>query len=59
MRADILDGKSIARDIRREVQREISALAARTGTVPCLATILVGNDPASTTYVRNTGRACE
>lgn len=59
MAADILDGRSIAREIRAEVQREISALAARSGRVPCLATVLVGNDPASTTYVRNKGRACE
>ncbi len=58
MRADILDGRSIAREIRREVQREVSALAARTGESPRLATVLVGNDPASTTYVRNKGRAC-
>jgi len=58
MRADILDGRAIAREIRREVQREVSALAARTGEPPRLATVLVGNDPASTTYVRNKGRAC-
>jgi methylenetetrahydrofolate dehydrogenase (NADP+)/methenyltetrahydrofolate cyclohydrolase len=59
MPAAILDGKSIAREIRLEVQREVSAIAARTGKAPCLATVLVGNDPASTTYVRNKGRACE
>jgi methylenetetrahydrofolate dehydrogenase (NADP+)/methenyltetrahydrofolate cyclohydrolase len=58
MRAGILDGRSIAREIRREVQREVSALAARTGEPPRLATVLVGNDPASVTYVRNKGRAC-
>lgn len=59
MPARILDGRSIAREIRREVCLEVSALAARTGAVPCLATVLVGNDPASTTYVRNKTRACE
>jgi methylenetetrahydrofolate dehydrogenase (NADP+)/methenyltetrahydrofolate cyclohydrolase len=59
MAAGILDGRSIAREIRAEVQREVKALAARSGRVPCLATVLVGNDPASTTYVRNKGRACE
>jgi len=59
MPARILDGRSIAREIRQEVCLEVSALAARTGAVPCLATVLVGNDPASTTYVRNKARACE
>jgi len=59
MPARILDGKSIAREIRREVHLEVSALAARTGAAPCLATVLVGNDPASTTYVANKVRACE
>lgn len=58
MPARILDGKSMAREIRREVRLEVSALAARTGAVPCLATVLVGNDPASTTYVHNKVRAC-
>lgn len=59
MPARILDGKSIAREIRREVRLEVSALARATGAVPCLATVLVGNDPASTTYVHNKVRACE
>ncbi len=59
MSARVLDGKSIAQEIRREVQREVAALATRTGVVPCLATILVGNDPASATYVRNKTRAGE
>lgn len=59
MSARILDGRAIAQEIRREVRREVAALAARTGAVPCLATILVGNDPGSATYVRNKVRACE
>lgn len=59
MAARILDGKSIAQEIRGEVRLEVAALAARTGAVPCLAAILVGNDPASATYVRNKARACE
>ena len=59
MSAQILDGRSIARDIRREVRLEVAELTKRTGLVPCLATILVGNDPASATYVRNKVRACE
>lgn len=59
MSARILDGRSIAQEIRREVRLEVAELTAQTRTVPCLATILVGNDPASTTYVRNKIRACE
>jgi len=59
MSARILDGKSIAREIRREVRLEVAALAAQTGAVPCLATVLVGDDPASGSYVRNKARACE
>lgn len=59
MAAQIIDGKSIAQEIRREVRVEVAALAERIGAVPCLATVLVGNDPASATYVRNKARACE
>lgn len=59
MSARILDGRSIAQEIRREVRLEVAELTKRTGSVPCLATVLVGNDPASTTYVRNKVRACE
>src|SRR5574337_448240 len=59
MSARILDGKSIAAEIRREVRLEVAAMAAQTGAVPCLATILVGNDPASATYVQNKARACK
>ena len=59
MSARILDGKSIAAEIRREVQLEVAAMAEQTGAVPCLATILVGNDPASATYVQNKARACK
>ncbi|MDD5560433.1 bifunctional methylenetetrahydrofolate dehydrogenase/methenyltetrahydrofolate cyclohydrolase FolD [Candidatus Methylomirabilis sp.] len=59
MSARILDGKSIAAEIRQEVRLEVEAMAAQTGAVPCLATILVGNDPASATYVQNKARACK
>lgn len=59
MSARIIDGKSIAAEIRREVQLEVAAIAAQTGVVPCLAAILVGNDPASTTYVQKKAKACK
>ncbi|MEE9138039.1 MAG: tetrahydrofolate dehydrogenase/cyclohydrolase catalytic domain-containing protein, partial [candidate division NC10 bacterium] len=59
MAAQVVDGKAIAGAIRREVQAETQALAAKRGRRPGLAVILVGEDPASVTYVRNKGKACE
>ena len=54
----ILDGKAIAEAIRREIAAEVSALKAERGIVPCLAAILVGEDPASQIYVSNKEKAC-
>lgn len=59
MEAKIIDGKSIAAEVRAEVKAEVEAYRARTGIVPGLAVILVGDDPASQVYVRNKERACE
>ncbi len=59
MAAAILDGKSIAKEIRAEVAEGVAALTAETSVVPTLATVLVGEDPASQVYVRNKQRACE
>lgn len=56
--AKILDGASLAREIRGEVALDVADLAARTGTTPGLAAVLVGEDPASAVYVRNKGQAC-
>jgi methylenetetrahydrofolate dehydrogenase (NADP+)/methenyltetrahydrofolate cyclohydrolase len=53
----ILDGKATAAAIRMELKREVDALAERYGRRPGLAVILVGEDPASATYVRNKERA--
>jgi methylenetetrahydrofolate dehydrogenase (NADP+)/methenyltetrahydrofolate cyclohydrolase len=58
MAARILDGKSLAAQIRGAVKREVEALAQR-GIRPGLAVILAGEDPASRVYVRNKVRACE
>ena len=55
--AQIIDGKQIAADVRRALADEVAALAAA-GQTPGLAVILVGDDPASQTYVRNKQRAC-
>jgi len=59
MTARILDGKSIAMTIRDEVKGEVAALLALEGVQPCLAAILVGEDPGSQVYVRNKEIACE
>jgi len=53
----ILDGKAVAQAVRAEVARDVAALAAR-GVVPGLATVLVGDDPASRVYVGSKERAC-
>ncbi len=58
MTARVLDGKSIAATIRDEISLRVHALRERTGVVPCLAAILVGDDPASQVYVRNKEIAC-
>lgn len=57
MTAKILDGKQIATEMRAELQREVAALAAR-GIVPGLGVILVGDDPASRSYVTAKEKAC-
>jgi methylenetetrahydrofolate dehydrogenase (NADP+)/methenyltetrahydrofolate cyclohydrolase len=57
MSARILDGKAVAADIRADLTRRVTALAAR-GTVPGLGTILVGDDPGSRAYVNGKHRDC-
>lgn len=59
MTARILDGKAMAATIRGEVKAACGHLLQRGGAQPCLAAILVGDDPASEVYVRNKHRACE
>jgi methylenetetrahydrofolate dehydrogenase (NADP+)/methenyltetrahydrofolate cyclohydrolase len=59
MTATILDGKKIAQQIRAELTEEVIDFIQNNGVVPCLAAILVGEDPASEVYVRNKRRACE
>lgn len=58
MSAKIIDGKLISTQIKDEVKAEVSKLKAK-GVEPCLAVILVGENPASQVYVRNKKRACE
>jgi len=59
MSAEIIDGKKIADDIKREVKIETERLKASRGIMPGLAFILVGENPASQSYVRMKGKACE
>jgi len=59
MTAKIIDGKAIAARIRQEIADEVAALRTKHGLVPGLATVLVGENPASQAYVRSKGRACE
>ncbi len=56
--ANIIDGKKIATDIKDEAKASAEALKAK-GVEPCLAVVLVGDDPASAVYVRNKKKACE
>ncbi len=58
MTAKLLDGKAIAQDIRTEIKHRVAALRARTGVMPMLSVILVGQNPASRVYVRNKIKAC-
>ena len=70
--AKIIDGKKISRTIREEIREEVAFMAAeseireevarlkaKTGRVPGLAVIMVGNDPASQVYVRMKEKACK
>ena len=51
MAAEIIDGKAIAQRVRAEVRREVAAWVQAGGRRPGLATVLVGDDPASAVYV--------
>jgi methylenetetrahydrofolate dehydrogenase (NADP+) / methenyltetrahydrofolate cyclohydrolase len=59
MSAVILDGKALAEQIRAEIADEAAAFIAESGVTPCLAAVLVGDNPASQVYVRNKQKACE
>lgn len=59
MAAIVLGGKEIVKRTEEELSARVAALkAARDGAIPILATILVGDDPASATYVKMKGNAC-
>lgn len=54
--AEIIDGKALAREVREEVAQGVAALNESHGVTPGLAVVLVGEDPASSVYVRNKGK---
>src|SRR3989440_6352938 len=58
-RAEILDGRAVAEEIKSVVAAEVAALQSEHGVTPRLAAVLVGDDHASAVYVRNKIRACE
>ena len=56
--ATLIDGTAIAEAIRNEIKTGVAELKATKGVTPGLATVLVGDDPASATYVRSKHKAC-
>ena len=56
--ANILDGKLLASLSEEDFKKRVAQLKKKTGSSPILATILVGDDPASATYVKMKGNAC-
>ncbi|HEX4533821.1 MAG TPA: bifunctional methylenetetrahydrofolate dehydrogenase/methenyltetrahydrofolate cyclohydrolase FolD [Rhizomicrobium sp.] len=59
MSATVIDGKAVAAKLRACIAEDTAKLKAAHGIVPGLATVLVGNDPASEIYVRNKGKTAE
>ncbi len=55
----IIDGKGLAETIKGELKLEVDAIRERGGNIPHLAAVLVGDNPASASYVRNKVRFCE
>ena len=59
MSATLIDGKGIAGEIREEIAREVKEFKDQNAIQPCLAAVLVGEDPASAVYVKGKQRDCE
>jgi methylenetetrahydrofolate dehydrogenase (NADP+)/methenyltetrahydrofolate cyclohydrolase len=58
MTAGLLDGKSLAQKVQADLTEQVQSLKDQVGRPPGLAVLMVGDDPASATYVRNKERAC-
>ena len=59
MTATILSGKAMAKEIEAELAEQVADFVQNNGVAPCLAAVLVGEDPASAVYVKNKRLACE
>jgi methylenetetrahydrofolate dehydrogenase (NADP+) / methenyltetrahydrofolate cyclohydrolase len=59
MTAKLLDGKTLAAKLQVELKQEVAQFKAQSSITPCLAAVLVGENPASEVYVRNKRQACE
>ena len=59
MSAKLIDGKSVAANLRAKLAERVSEFSTQSNVVPHLAAVLVGEDPASAVYVRSKQRACE
>jgi methylenetetrahydrofolate dehydrogenase (NADP+)/methenyltetrahydrofolate cyclohydrolase len=55
----VVDGKALAQTLRNELAAEIAALVAAGHRPPCLAVVLIGDNPASLSYIKGKRRACE
>ena len=55
----LIDGKKVSAEIRNRLTKETAELKSKTGRMPGLATVLVGEDPASAVYVRNKNKICQ
>ena len=55
--AERIDGKAVSAKLRADLRRETEEFTHKTGIVPGLAVVLVGNNPASEVYVRNKKKA--
>ena len=55
----VLDGKKLSRELEAQLSLRVEKIVEASGRTPILATILVGDDPASATYVRMKGNACK
>lgn len=56
--SNIIDGKSLASSLKEKMKEEISSIRERCGRTPCLAVIIVGDNPASRSYVSGKIKAC-
>ncbi len=59
MPAEILDGRALAQQLRRQVAADVAAFTLKTGVTPGLTVVLVGDDQASAVYVRSKESACK